>query len=250
MRSCQAGPTRLNPSRCDRDWSLVWHIEDVTIPTSRRQSNPIQRVSLTDSIAKELSTRILNGEIEPGANLREVELSQDLAVSRQSLRAALAQLNGSGLLRHEMNRGYWVPIVTRADAMDIFQLRELIEGEAARRLTQQLDRITPVLDALDAIENLSDNVSWVDYLEIHFAFHRAIVKTTESPRLVRHFEMLSAETWVSLVPSHLSSEFGTPTAQRAGHRHVVEVIQEGDPNRALEVVRDHLWSGFDDLYPE
>lgn len=215
-----------------------------------RQAGRIQRISLTDSIANEMSARILNGEIEPGANLREVELSQDLGVSRQSLRAALAQLNSNGLLRHEMNRGYWVPVLTRADAMDIFQLRELIEGEAARRLSQQLDRIDPVLEALDDIEQLADDVSWVEYLEIHFAFHRAIVATTASPRLLRHFEMLSSETWVSLVPSHLSSLFGTPTAQRAGHRHLVDVIREGDPDRALEVVRDHLWSGFDELYPE
>ena len=77
----------------------------MTIPHGGRQSSPIQRVSLTDSIAKELSARILDGEIEPGTNLREVELSQDLGVSRQSLRAALAQLNGNGLLRHGMNRG-------------------------------------------------------------------------------------------------------------------------------------------------
>jgi len=48
----------------------------------------------TDSIAQGLSLRILNCEINPGANLREVELSHDLGVSRQSLRATLAQLNG------------------------------------------------------------------------------------------------------------------------------------------------------------
>ncbi len=214
-----------------------------------RSTNRIQRVSLTDSIAQELSTRILNGELRPGANLREVELSQDLGVSRQSLRAALAQLNGKGLLHHEMNRGYWVPVLTRTDAKDIFELRELIEGEAARRLTLTQDGIQQVVDALETMEQLADDVSWPEYLEVHFAFHRAIVSATGSPRLLRHFEMLSAETWVSLVPSHLSSEFGSPSAQRAGHRHLVEVIQQGDADAAVAVVREHLWSGFDDLYP-
>lgn len=214
-----------------------------------RSSNRIQRVSLTDSIAQELSTRILNGELRPGSNLREVELSQDLGVSRQSLRAALAQLNTKGLLHHEMNRGYWVPVLTRTDAKDIFELRELIEGEAARRLTLTQDGIQQVADALEAMEQLADDVSWVEYLEVHFAFHRAIVSATGSPRLLRHFEMLSAETWVSLVPSHLSSEFGSPNAQLAGHRHLVEVIRQGDAEAAVAVVREHLWSGFDDLYP-
>lgn len=209
----------------------------------------IQRVSLTDSIVKELSTRILNGEIQPGANLREVELSQHLGVSRPSLRAALAQLNSNGLLHHEMNRGYWVPIVTRADATDIFEMRELIEGEAARRLSQHLDQIAPVCDALVAMEQLGEDVNWVEYFEVHFAFHRAIVGATGSPRLLRQFEMFSAETWVSLVPSHLSAEFGTPQSQRAGHRHLVDIIGAGNPERAVSAVREHLWAGFDDLYP-
>lgn len=215
-----------------------------------RSTNRIQRVSLTDSIAQELSSRILNGDLRPGANLREVELSQDLGVSRQSLRAALAQLNGNGLLHHEMNRGYWVPVLTRTDAKDIFELRELIEGEAARRLTVTKNGIQQVVDALETMERLADDVSWVEYLEVHFAFHRSIVGAAGSPRLLRHFEMLSTETWVSLVPSHLSSEFGSPSAQRAGHRHLVEAFQQGDPADAVEAVREHLWSGFDDLYPE
>ncbi len=214
-----------------------------------RSTNRIQRVSLTDSIAQELSTRILNGDLRPGANLREVELSQDLGVSRQSLRAALAQLNGKGLLHHEMNRGYWVPVLTRTDAKDIFELRELIEGEAARRLTVTHSGIEQVIEALETMEGLAEDVSWVEYLEVHFAFHRAIVSTTGSPRLLRHFEMLSAETWVSLVPSHLSSEFGSPSAQRAGHRHLLEAFQDGDPVAAIQAVHDHMWSGFDELYP-
>lgn len=217
--------------------------------TKQRSKRPIQRVSLTDAIAQELSARILSGEIEPGANLREVDLSQDLGVSRQSLRAALAQLNSNGLLQHEMNRGYSVPILTRADAQDLFQLRELIECEAARRLALNLDRIDPVLDALEAMETLNEDDNWTDYLELHFAFHRAIVGTTDSPRLLRHYEMLSAETWVSLVPSHLSTKFGSPSAQQAGHRHLVDVIREGDPDKACATLREHLWAGFDEIHP-
>jgi DNA-binding GntR family transcriptional regulator len=224
-------------------------MSDVTMTNPQRTGSRIRRVSLTDSIADELSTQILNGEIAPGASLREVELSQDLGVSRQSLRAAMAQLSTRGLLRHEMNRGFWVPVLTREDAKDIFELRELIEGEAARRLARNLDRIQPVLDALEAIEELDEDVSWVEYLEVHFDFHRSIVGAAGSPRLLRHFETLTAEAWISLIPSRLSQRFGTPNAQREGHRELVETIRSGDEGAAAESVREHLWSGFDDLYP-
>jgi DNA-binding GntR family transcriptional regulator len=214
-----------------------------------RPRNRIRRISLTESIAQELSTQILNGEIAPGANLREVELSQDLGVSRQSLRAAMAQLSSRGLLQHEMNRGFWVPVLTREDAKDIFELRELIEGEAARRLASNLDRIDPVLDALRKMERLDPDVGWGEYLEVHFDLHRAIVAATGSPRLLRHFEMLSAEAWVSLLPSRQSERYGSPHAQLAGHQALVDAIRSGDEQRAVGAVRAHLWGGFDDLYP-
>lgn len=219
------------------------------MPTPRRTGGRIRRVSLTESIADELSARILNGEIEPGANLREVELSSDLGVSRQSLRAAMAQLSSRGLLHHQMNRGFWVPVLTREDAMDIFEMRELIETEAARRLARHPDRVQPVLDALEVIETLDEDVSWVDYLEVHFDLHRSIVEATGSPRLLRHFAMLTAEAWVSLVPSRLSSRFWTAMAQRESHRELIQAIRTGDEDAAAKAVRDHLWSGFDDLYP-
>jgi len=49
-------------------------------------------------------------------------------------------------------------------------MRELIEGEAARRSTLNLDQIEPVIDALSAMEELDDDVGWAEYLEMRFAF--------------------------------------------------------------------------------
>ena len=56
------------------------------------------------------------------------------------------------------------------DATDILEMRELIEGEAARRSTLNLDQIEPVIDALSAMEELDDDVGWAEYLKMRFAF--------------------------------------------------------------------------------
>lgn len=217
--------------------------------TPQSTSRPIRRVSLTDSIAQELYSQMMNGQLQPGMNLREVELAQELGVSRQSVREALAQLKAEGLLDHEMHRGYKVPVLNRDDAIEIFQLRELIECEAARRLSRDQSGIALLDQALEQIERLDPDAGWVPYIELHFNFHRAIVAATGSQRLLRHSELCLSEAWVSLLPSRHSEVYGSPDAQRAGHRSIVDAIRSGDEQRAALALHSHLWSGFDDLYP-
>jgi Bacterial regulatory proteins, gntR family len=84
----------------------------------------LARVSTTDTIVNELRSQILDGTLEPGTHLREIELSERFGVSRQSLRAALAELVHLGLLRREAHRGVWVPTVTRGDIRDLYLMRE------------------------------------------------------------------------------------------------------------------------------
>src|SRR3712207_540105 len=76
---------------------------------SPMSAQPLNRVSTVDALAGALRTQILNGELSPGAQLREVELASAFGVGRYSLRAAMQTLVHEGLLRHEPNRGVFVP---------------------------------------------------------------------------------------------------------------------------------------------
>src|SRR4051794_13505606 len=96
----------------------------------------LQRVSTVDALSEALRGRVLSGSLPPGAQLREIELTEEYGVGRHSLRAAMQALVHEGLLRHEPNHGVFVPRLSRADVEDLFLVRTALEVEVARQIVE------------------------------------------------------------------------------------------------------------------
>ena len=163
------------------------------------QGRPLERPSTSEALARELRRQILSGAVAPGTRLREVEIADAFGVSRQSLRAALAELVHEGLLRRAPHRGVWVPALTADELRDIYDLRGVLEAEAAARLSREPDRVGPVRAELDRLGSLDDDASWGLTQEAHLAFHRAMVDAAGSPRLSRAYSLLWSEASLGLV---------------------------------------------------
>ena len=84
--------------------------------------------------AYELLLRAIeDGELQPGSRLRETELAERFAISsRTPVRAALARLEAQGLVTHEAHRGASVTKLPYAQVTELYDLREVLEGTAAR----------------------------------------------------------------------------------------------------------------------
>src|SRR5262249_60086913 len=93
---------------------------------------PLHRTTTVDTPAGALGARILDGEPEPGAPLREQPLAADYAVARHTVRAALRALANEGLVRIETHRGAHVTELTSADVEALAELRIALETEPAR----------------------------------------------------------------------------------------------------------------------
>jgi DNA-binding GntR family transcriptional regulator len=87
--------------------------------------------SLHDEVAAQLRERIFAGELSPGMFLDEVQLAEQLKISRTPLREALKVLTAEGLVRHEPRRGCFVNEVTEKDLDEIFPVIALLEGRCA-----------------------------------------------------------------------------------------------------------------------
>lgn len=88
--------------------------------------------SLHSRVYNRIRNDILNGVYEPGESLVELKLSEELGVSRTPVREALRQLELEGLVQSVPNKGATVRGVTEQDIQDIYTIRMLIEGLAAR----------------------------------------------------------------------------------------------------------------------
>jgi DNA-binding GntR family transcriptional regulator len=100
----------------------------------------VSPVSVHQQAARKLRAAILAGVFQPGERLVEADLCERLGVSRPSVREALRSLEAEKLVAIVPNRGPLVPLITWEEAKEIYQVRVLLEGEAAAAFAQ---RATP-----------------------------------------------------------------------------------------------------------
>ena len=123
-------------------------------------------LSLKQLVYENLRSRIINGELRPGARLLEGELSKEMEISRAPIREALNMLERDGLATIIPRRGAIVSIYTKDDVHDIWEMRSIMEPYAARlslphipegELDHVEQMLREVLQAPHDIEKYSDS---------------------------------------------------------------------------------------------
>jgi DNA-binding GntR family transcriptional regulator len=117
--------------------------------------NPIVPAPLRLQTLNGLRQAIIRGELAPGQRLREEELSALTGVSRSVVREALCQLQAEGLIVTVPNKGAIVRELSPDEAMDVYRIRGLLEGYAARLFVEhasaeQVSRLAAAGDAVVA----------------------------------------------------------------------------------------------------
>lgn len=148
----------------------------------------LHRSSTIDEVATLLRAEIVSGELAPGTQLREVALAESIGVSRPSLREALQVLRQEGLVRHEPHRGTFVTTIGPEEIVDIYQVRRVLEGSAARACrkagTAQIEAVGEAFGVL--AETIGGDA--FDVIGADLRFHQSIVALLGSPRLDAVFD--------------------------------------------------------------
>lgn len=108
--------------------SVVRDIDETNGVSMRIESLP----GLREQVVERLRLAIATGRFPAGTRLIERDLCEMLGVSRTSLREALRVLQADGLVTSQPNKGLTVTVVTRKSARDIYEVRAVLEGLAAR----------------------------------------------------------------------------------------------------------------------
>ncbi len=186
----------------------------------------------------ELRRAIYTGQIKPGEKLVERQLAETFETSRGPLRESLLRLTSEGLLRQHPRRTCHVKELTLADLRDIYLMRYALEPLAARLAAARPAR--PFVRKLDKlIRQMATNMQrcrYIDSAEADFEFHREIVLASESPRLIRAYDLAH----VPMLMSQLSPQFNKPDVLAAIHQDLADAIRAGEPDRAEELSRHHI----------
>ena len=90
--------------------------------------------TLADSVFEQIRTAIIRGELPPGSKINEPQLSKQYGISRGPLREAIRRLEGCKLVEVKPNAGAKVVSLNSEQALEIYAIRESLEGLACRSL--------------------------------------------------------------------------------------------------------------------
>ncbi|WP_406151577.1 GntR family transcriptional regulator [Streptomyces sp. NBC_01012] len=210
-------------------------------PTGSTRS-PLQQTSMQAKVAEELRQMIISGELPPGSSLSEMALSQNFGVSRTPIREALKQLQIEGLVEVRPRVGTFVAVPSRREITELFQMKELFEGAAARLLA--LRGNVPEVEQLDAAMRAADEaVRKGDperYEELVHEFHDLIVVGADNSKLQAHYRTLMNQlAYARLVRTSLAQP-GRLSESDHEHHHVLDLIRAKDGDGAERVMREHV----------
>jgi DNA-binding GntR family transcriptional regulator len=200
------------------------------------QTAPLPRTTTVDTLASTLRARILDGELGPGAPLREQHLAAGYAVARHTVRAALRALANEGLVRIETHRGAHVTELTSTDVESLGELRIALETEAARLALRRGGGRLPdsVHRAQAALAETARAPGFAALTDAHEALHHAIVHAAASPRIEAAHAALAGE--LRLFLTRLRPAYDGPTLA-AEHAALLDDLERGT---GAEALRGHI----------
>jgi len=193
----------------------------------------------TSEVTERLRTTILDGDLAPGTALREEDLAERFAVSRHTVRSALARLSAERLVQSIPYRGSRVAQLDVDGLHALQDLRGALESEAVRLLRERHGEqwpvaVTPPIEAaLTRLEHAEQTADWGQTTRAHSGFHQALVAVADSARITEAYAQLDSEILLLLTHARPDYPPGSLTGQ---HRDYLEAVKRGGGS----AVRAHL----------
>lgn len=203
------------------------------------------------SVFERLRRLILEGEYGPRERLIEEQLAERLGVSRTPIRQALTMLEAEGLVEIVPNKGAMVCSFSVEEVWDIYDLRAVLEGHAARRAAGRINeremfRLRELAEEMEDLtrRRFEDREEEIRLLvALNNEFHGTIVTASKNKRLERMIRrtielplVFKAFFWYTPQERLVSNHY---------HRQILGALEAGDGERAEIVMREHVYEGRD-----
>ncbi len=195
---------------------------------------------LREIVFETLRDAIINQVLRPGERLMEIQLAEELGVSRTPVREAIRKLELEGLVVMLPRRGAYVAGISMKDILEVFEVRAALEalaaGLAAERITEEeLDEMERQL-VKETEETEANNLRSI--VEIDTSFHDLLYKAARNERLV-HFVNLLQEQLQRFRSASLARPGRSKNALDE-HRKILEALASRDAKLAEQLAREHI----------
>lgn len=195
---------------------------------------------LTEKVTIFLTGMIIEGRLKPGEHLTEIQLNKRFGISRSPIREALRILEQKGFVVNIPRKGNYVRTVTKNDISEVFSVRAVLEGFAARLSTSNLnqedfDKLEFLVERMTESANKNDFKTFLDH---HYNFHRTYIKASKNGFLTKTLEdILNQALWL-----HHAYVYMQYTHKYSIEKHIeiLRAFKERKAEEAERLVEEHI----------
>ncbi len=205
------------------------------------------KYSLRGRVFHQLRDDILSGKYKEREELREVAIGEELGVSRTPVREAFRQLELEGLIEIIPNKGAYVTGITVKDVQDIYAIRSLLEGLAARwaceHIThEQMEEMEEIiyLSKFHAAKGNNEQLA-----ELDNQFHDVLYRACNS-KMLEH-QLRDFHQYVIRIRRMTLSNKRRGEASNMEHEQLLEAIKANDPDLAQKVACQHMINAYENM---
>ena len=186
-------------------------------------------------VREEIQRRILSGESQPGERLTQQSLAKELGVAQGTVRESLLELHWLGLVESVDRLGVFVQKLDAAHICEAYQVREFLEGLAARLACEHASRadVASLRKTANHIWELSKEKKEEEMGAADRAFHLQIMNLSRNKvllRLAEGYRVLGMAVRASRDPQDVYNE----------HLQIVDAIDQNKPDEAERLMRHHV----------
>ena len=195
---------------------------------------------LREIVYEELKRQILIGEIAPGTRMMEVELADEMGVSRTPVREAIRKLEKECLVSIEPRRGAYASDISIKDIVDVMEVRQDLEGMAAglaaikatKEEKEALKKATEEYRRAVETGSIDEIIKWDE------AFHKRVVSCSGNKTLI---QLVSQVQELALRFRYIYyDDFSRFEGQPMEHKDIVDAIISGDAEKARRSADEHI----------
>jgi len=204
------------------------------------ETKVIKHSNLSQKIYESLKNQIINEELEPGERLLDDKLAFSFGVSRTPVREALTRLSSEGLVEITPRSGIYVKKLTKKDVEEIYKIRKVLEGLAAREATsiikdEELAQLDLLFKKAKCSLNSDDHQSCID---LDVTLHNLILKNCQNSRL--HSIMTNLNTLIHVFRVRVARNKEKARQALYEHEAILKAIKARDPEKAEKMMMEHI----------
>ncbi|WP_083988804.1 GntR family transcriptional regulator [Devosia geojensis] len=196
-----------------------------------------QRPNLTEQVYEQLIELLISGELKPGDVITERRMAERLNASRTPIREALGRLEAEGLVYKQPNRGVTVSPFSTEAFVDILNVRQLLEAEAAYLASGKIAEETAarIRDALETLAK-KPRPTLSEIWQVDDMLHGEIADAAGNPLMAAMIRDLRRRT-------HVFNAYRNPITPRFSveeNRRLLDAVASGDRDRARKAMSEHI----------